>query len=89
MQASASSPRHDSPVDEAVGYNDYAGVGLLEEQRSRGGRPLERSFPVALHYLLSEPDEVRDFQGIISWQPHGRCFMVRDKKRFVEEVLPK
>jgi HSF-type DNA-binding len=35
--------------------------------------------------MLSNPD-VAD---IMAWLPHGKGFMIRDKKRFASEVLPK
>ena len=28
-------------------------------------------------------------EHIVSWQPHGRCFLVRDNIKFVENVLPR
>ena len=46
---------------------------------SMGGTP----FPVKLYEMLETADE-----SIVSWQPKGRCFMIRDEARFVEEVLP-
>lgn len=35
--------------------------------------------------ILSDENNI----DIISWLPHGKGFMIRDKKRFAEEVLPK
>jgi len=29
------------------------------------------------------------YSDIISWLPHGKGFMIRDKKRFASEILPK
>jgi hypothetical protein len=46
----------------------------------------ERNFPVMLHYMLDEL--VKDgFDDIVSWQPHGRCFLVHKQQQFVEQVL--
>jgi len=42
-------------------------------------------FPTKLHSLLEE----NLFEDIISWQPHGRCFVVHKPDRFVKEVIPK
>ena len=40
-------------------------------------------FPTRLHKMLeSSPDS-------ISWQPHGKVFIIRDKDAFVEQVLAK
>jgi hypothetical protein len=45
------------------------------------------NFPVKLHYMLSEIE--RDgLNHIVSWQPHGRCFVVHRKKEFEEKLLP-
>jgi hypothetical protein len=41
-------------------------------------------FPSKLHSLL----ESREYEHIISWQPHGRCFVVNDQNSFVEQVMP-
>lgn len=48
----------------------------------------ELSFPVRLHYMLSDLEKDGK-DDIISWQPHGRCFLVHKQKEFVEELLPK
>lgn len=45
-------------------------------------------FPVRLYQLLEEAEQ-EGFHHIASWQPHGRAFLVRDRKRFTNEVLIK
>ncbi|EEC44465.1 predicted protein [Phaeodactylum tricornutum CCAP 1055/1] len=47
----------------------------------------ESTFPVKLHYLLSETED-NGSDHIISWQPHGRAFLVHDHGAFVDHVLP-
>ena len=47
---------------------------------------VDHSFPVRLHYCLEEMERV-GLSHIISWQPHGRCFVVHNKERFIKEVL--
>eukprot|EP00979_Chaetoceros_neogracilis_P008765 scaffold1965_cov214-Chaetoceros_neogracile.AAC.5 len=42
-------------------------------------------FPAKLHRLLEENQHER----IISWQPHGQCFLVHDRDEFVKNVMPK
>jgi hypothetical protein len=66
-------------------YHDYANeVEKVENPQLNCG---ELYFPVKLHYMLGELEaDGRD--GIVSWQPHGRCFVVHDQTRFVEQVLP-
>lgn len=75
-------------------YRDHANV--IEEEggsddlvpESKGGGPRsDRTFPVRLHYLLSELE--RDgLDHIIGWQQHGRCFIIRKPHEFVELILP-
>jgi HSF-type DNA-binding len=44
-------------------------------------------FPVRLYAMLDRLD--RDGYGhIISWQPHGRCFVIHDPNRF-QDLLPR
>jgi hypothetical protein len=47
----------------------------------------EQNFPVKLHYMLSELEK-DGMDDIVSWQPHGRCFLVHKQQQFVEQVLP-
>jgi HSF-type DNA-binding len=42
-----------------------------------------KHFPSKLFEVLQTADE-----SVISFQPHGRSFMIRDPARFVQEVLP-
>jgi hypothetical protein len=57
------------------------------EEHTLPNRSEERNFPVKLHYMLTEL-EIDGMDGIVSWQPHGRCFLVHKQEQFVEEVLP-
>ena len=45
-------------------------------------------FPERLYTMLSQVEN-EGFEDVVSWQPHGRCFIVHQPKRFVEEVMPK
>ena len=55
-----------------------------QSSMNRGG---EQNFPVKLHYMLNELE--KDGMGdIVSWQPHGRCFLVHKQQQFVDNVLP-
>eukprot|EP00977_Amphora_coffeiformis_P027532 scaffold34619_cov183-Amphora_coffeaeformis.AAC.9 len=47
----------------------------------------EAIFPVKLHYMLSDM-EADGLAHIVSWQPHGRCFIVHKPKEFGETILP-
>jgi hypothetical protein len=68
----------------------------LVARRGRGNRASQNgenafvgfmgtNFPARLHDLLSHEDDVGD---IISWLPHGRSWVVRDKAAFLEKVAP-
>ena len=65
-------------------YRDHANV---EESSSDGEGSCESNFPVRLHYVLAEM-EADGLQHVASWQPHGRCFIIRNQKEFVANVLP-
>ena len=43
------------------------------------------NFPARLHDLLSHENGISD---IITWLPHGRSWIVRDKKEFLKKVAP-
>jgi hypothetical protein len=78
-------------------YHDYAGcpnrvlnevytLESIEARKSRGGT--STPFPKVLHRMLDQA-EVDGFSEIVSWQPHGRAFLVHDQARFVAEVMPR
>jgi hypothetical protein len=76
--------------DEKMGmqnYHDHANEaekasGSIDEPNHG-----DSNFPVKLHFMLSEL-ETDGMDDIISWQPHGRCFLVHKQLDFVEKVLP-
>lgn len=45
-------------------------------------------FPQLLYQMLTAVD-ADGLSHIVSWQPHGRCFVVHKPKDFVEKVMPK
>ena len=53
--------------------------------RRKGGVAV--SFPAKLHAILDQVD-ADGLSHVISWQPHGRCFLIRDVKLFSEHVMP-
>jgi hypothetical protein len=71
-------------------YHDYGsmiddGSSMTEPVVVRGG--VTSPFPIKLHEMLDDIE--RDGYGhVVSWQPHGRCFVVRKPKEFVEHVMP-
>lgn len=74
-------------------YHDYSRVTSIPSQieleaaaKASGG--VNNPFPTILHKLLSETEQL-GFEDIISWQPHGRSFLIHKPKDFVKEVVPK
>ncbi|CAB9516690.1 Heat stress transcription factor [Seminavis robusta] len=60
---------------------------LMNKADQEGVKGTDQSFPVKLHQLLSGSEE-DGFAHIVSWQPHGRSFIVKKHADFVEKVLP-
>jgi hypothetical protein len=58
-----------------------------QELPSMSNHSGEQNFPVKLHYMLNELEK-DGMDDIVSWQPHGRCFLVHKQQQFVEQVLP-
>ncbi|CAB9525358.1 shock factor protein [Seminavis robusta] len=54
----------------------------------RGGSLQNASFPIRLHAMLSSINLTGRHVDIVTWRPHGRLFMVNDRDRFINEVLP-
>ena len=54
--------------------------------KNGNGSSSETNFPVKLHYMLSDM-EADGLDHIVSWQPHGRAFIVHKPKEFVSQVL--
>ncbi len=69
---------HDHALDK-----DDAESKRKQRKGPRGG--VTTPFPVKLHMLLEE----NEYADIISWQPHGRCFLLHDPKQFLEVVMPR
>lgn len=68
-------------------YHDHAHdsrVDYQEDQPARGGVAVP--FPLKLHDMLDAVVE-NGHEHIVSWQPHGRCFVVHKPKEFIE-LLP-
>lgn len=84
--SSASKKRHVVQHD----YHDH-GCDLDDSENSKIKKPrkgprggVTTPFPVKLHMLLEEDNH----ENVISWQPHGRCFLLRNPKEFLESVMP-
>lgn len=58
-----------------------------EEKEAPSKMDKTARFPVRLHTILDQAAQ-NGTEHIISWQPHGRCFMVHKPSVFMEEILP-
>ncbi|CAJ1936521.1 unnamed protein product [Cylindrotheca closterium] len=72
---------HDHAND--VPENDLQDV---PSSKRRGG--VSMSFPIKLHAILDQVEE-DGLSHVISWQPHGRCFLIHKPKEFTDYVMPK
>lgn len=70
-------------------YHDHARDVIPESQINppiaRGG--VRCPFPLKLHEMLDEIEK-DGYASVISWQPHGRSFVVHKPKEFVRHVMP-
>mmetsp|Transcript_12526 Transcript_12526/g.24030 ORF Transcript_12526/g.24030 Transcript_12526/m.24030 type:complete len:334 (+) Transcript_12526:273-1274(+) len=72
-------------------YHDHARDPLAKPVELTGPRSdsvMSRSFPEKLHQLLEAMDE-EGTEHVVSWQPHGRCFVIHEKTEFVDVVMPR
>jgi hypothetical protein len=67
-------------------YHDHADDMDLDGKRlpARGG--VITPFPLKLHSML-EAVEKEGLEDIVSWQPHGRCFVVHDSKEMANILV--
>lgn len=75
-------------VGEPHAYFDHAGDDSSTSSDAGYRRPGNvPPFPVRLHAMLEEAED-DGLADIVSWQPHGRCFVVHKPKEFAEEIMP-
>jgi hypothetical protein len=72
--------------DHALDADDFEQESEDPNQRRRGG--VSVAFPVKLHAVLDQV-EADGLAHVISWQGHGRCFVIHKPKEFVDHVMPK
>lgn len=66
-------------------------LAYVESSAIMLGRPMGKGnvtipFPLKLHAMLDQIEH-DGLASVISWQPHGRCFVVHDQKKFVDSVM--
>ena len=76
---------HSTEHSESQYYSPPLKFLSLERQPAKGG--VSVPFPLKLHEMLDQI-EADGLAEVISWQPHGRCFVVHDPKRFSDSVMP-
>eukprot|EP00980_Cylindrotheca_fusiformis_P030326 scaffold24656_cov181-Cylindrotheca_fusiformis.AAC.3 len=69
--------------DHANDQDDGEDPNIIFEGQGRNAL----SFPIKLHEILDQV-EADGLSHIISWQPHGRCFVIHDPKQFADHVMP-
>ena len=75
---------HDHAMDSEEDFGD----DHHEEEHSRRKGGVAVAFPLKLHAILDQVE--RDgLAHVISWQSHGRCFLIHQPKEFVNHVMPK
>jgi hypothetical protein len=78
---------HDYANEVEKGEESQGDLHHMEEHTHHANHGGEQNFPVKLHYMLNELEK-DGMDDIVSWQPHGRCFLVHKQQQFVEQVLP-
>ncbi|MGK3743324.1 MAG: hypothetical protein ACI90V_010180 [Bacillariaceae sp.] len=77
-------------------YHDYSSYdtqadqeGELHQQQKQSKRCKKRAifFPLKLHDMLDKA-VTDNYEHIVSWQPHGRSFLIHKPKEFEKIVLP-
>lgn len=76
---------HHDYHDHALDHDTSDDTEEDEASKRRGG--VSVSFPLKLHAVLDQV-EMDGHAHIISWQPHGRCFVIHKPKEFVNHVMP-
>lgn len=81
-------PHHDGLIVQHH-YHDHAADPTVDptqiKHKAKGG--VITPFPVKLHDMLDKI-EADGLGNVVSWQPHGRCFVVHKPKEFVNHVMP-
>jgi hypothetical protein len=78
---------HDYANEVEKGEESLGDLHHMEDHTQSSMNHGEHNFPVKLHYMLDELEK-DGMEHIVSWQPHGRCFLVHKQQQFVEHVLP-
>lgn len=75
------------PIDTATSDEDHCDHSSEDPSHHRKGG-VATAFPLKLHAVLDQV-EADGLAHVISWQPHGRSFVIHQPKEFVDLVMPK
>mmetsp|Transcript_22427 Transcript_22427/g.48798 ORF Transcript_22427/g.48798 Transcript_22427/m.48798 type:complete len:412 (+) Transcript_22427:133-1368(+) len=79
---------HSGDTEDSNAESSHCDESHHEDEHSRRKGGVAVAFPLKLHAILDQVE--RDGLGhVISWQPHGRCFVIHQPKVFVSTVMPK
>eukprot|EP00980_Cylindrotheca_fusiformis_P020273 scaffold7330_cov146-Cylindrotheca_fusiformis.AAC.12 len=67
-------------------YHDHSGEVEFESKHTPARGGVVTPFPLKLHSML-EAVEQAGLEHIVSWQPHGRCFIVHDQQEMVNILV--
>jgi len=80
---------YDNEEEEIVGNEDNSMNMNTSRRLSRKTEEEEEEVPMTFPQRLMEILFNEENSDIISWLPHGRGFMIYQKKRFASEIMPK
>ncbi|EKM54935.1 uncharacterized protein PHACADRAFT_119777 [Phanerochaete carnosa HHB-10118-sp] len=68
-------------------HTEASGSGQRDNVKHEGedGMPSTSDFVKKLYKMLEDPA----FQPVVSWGPHGDCFVVKDMNEFTKSILPR
>mmetsp|Transcript_19475 Transcript_19475/g.29282 ORF Transcript_19475/g.29282 Transcript_19475/m.29282 type:complete len:310 (+) Transcript_19475:115-1044(+) len=69
-------------------YHDHSHDAVTSENDTTSRRSATDPFPIQLHMML-DTVEREGYAHVVSWQPHGRCFVIHDQKQFHSFIMPK
>jgi hypothetical protein len=73
---------------EETSSNDNKPKNKKPRRTQRSTSAPQETFPMKLHRMLLAVEESGE-EDIISWQPHGRSFVIHKPRAFVDQVMPK
>lgn len=80
-------------VEHTTGEQIPSSSFVVQRKKSTGKKKKSmdnQHFPTILHDMLTSIDKAGSEEGaIISFQPHGKCFLIKQKEEFIARILPR